>query len=446
MVSKRAYKRVSVNDINRERLLDSAVDLGGTGTVLGLDIAKQEIVACLRWGKGSFERPWKVVNPNEIELLVELCKLLESRCDGFSVGLESTGTYGDGIRYALTEAGISVQRVSGKAVSDYHEIFDGVPSQHDGKDAAMVAELVAHGKGSLWPYTTLSESQQIIRHQVLRIDSFRKSSTQWLGRLEAMVARHWPELTTHLRLNSVTLLSLLAKYGAPDIALADPRLARQLRLWGKQYLLEEKLQAILASARSTKGLPMNESECSWMQEIAEESLRCHQVQLKCEKIIKSQIACDPWMQRYSAAIGGPTLAVLWSEVGDPARYSSAGAFIKALGLNLKERSSGKRNGQLAISKRGPAMSRRWIYYWALRAVQRDELKGWYNEFIKVGNQSSSSERRKMKGLIALMRKLCKSLWHARVNDKDFDYSLVVQTRSQPTRRRRSRGQRLTAAS
>ena len=30
-----------------------------------------------------------------------------------------------------------------KTVSDYSEIFDGVPSQHDGKDAAMIAELVA---------------------------------------------------------------------------------------------------------------------------------------------------------------------------------------------------------------------------------------------------------------------------------------------------------------
>ena len=66
-------------------------------------------------------------------------------------------------------------------------------------------------------------------------------------------------------------------------------------------------------------------------------------------------------------MGAATLAVLWSEAGDPVAYSSAGADVKALGLNLKERSSGQRNGQLAISKRGPAMSRRWLFFWALRA-------------------------------------------------------------------------------
>ena len=436
MVNKRAYKRVSVNDINREVLINSAVEFGDAGTVLGLDIAKQEIVACLRWGNGNFERPWKVVNPKEIGLLVELCELLKSRCDGFTVGLESTGTYGDGVRYALTESGISVQRVSGKAVSDYHEIFDGVPSQHDGKDAAMVAELVSMGKGSLWPYLPLSENQQRIRHQVLRLDALRKVKVQWMGRLEGLLARHWPELPEHLKLSSVTLLKLIATYGSPAGAIADPDLANRLRTWGGQYLSEEKLLWIVTSAQSTAGLPMSESEARWAKEIAEESLRMHREELKCERMLRERVGSDPLMERYGKSIGCPTVAVLWSELGDPALYSSAGSYLKALGLNLKERSSGQRIGQLAISKRGPAMTRRWLYFWALRAIQRDELQNWYHEFIQEGHKSSRGERRKMKGLIALMRKLAKSLWHARVHDKDFDYSLVVGPPLRPTRRRR----------
>ena len=107
-----------------------------------------------------------------------------------------------------------------------------------------------------------------------------------------------------------------------------------------------------------------------MQELAAESLRCHREQFACDKIIKEHVASDPVMQRYSDAVGAATLAVLWSEVGDPVAYSSASAYVKALGLNLKERSSGQRNVQLAISKRGPARSRRWLSFWALRAIQR----------------------------------------------------------------------------
>jgi len=436
MVSKRAYRRIGVNEIDRNQLVEAALAYGSTGTVMGLDIAKKEIVACVRWGQGRFERPWKIVNTGEIGLLIELCLLLKSKCDGFSVGLESTGTYGDAVRFALTGAALSVQRVSGKAVSDYMEIFDGVPSQHDGKDAAMVAELVAMGKGTLWPYSTLSENMQVIKHHVRRIDTFRNLQTQWLGRLEALVARHWPELTSQLKLNSVTLLTMLEAYGSPANAIADPDLSKKMTRWGKGYLAKEKTANIVASANSTMGLPMNESEVLWVKEIAGEALKAHREHDKCERVLRVQIARDPVMERYGDAIGPPTLAVIWTEIGDPILYSSAGAFIKAIGMNLKERSSGKRKGELAISKRGPALARRWIFFWAMRAVQRDELKGWYAKFIQVGNTSSSSEHRKMKGLIALMRKLSKSLWHARVNNKDFDYSRVIQSKPIHARRRR----------
>lgn len=201
---------------------------------------------------------------------------------------------------------------------------------------------------------------------------------------------------------------------------------------------------IMTSAKSTMGLPMNESEVCWVKEIAGETLRAHREELKCDRVLRERIASDSVMKRYSEAVGAATLAVIWTEVGDPCLYSSSGAFIKAIGLNLKEKSSGKRKGELAISKRGPALARRWIFFWAMRAVQREELKSWFTAFSQVGNKSSSSEHRKMKGLVALMRKLCRSLWHARVNNKDFDYSQVIQLAASPTRRRRKRIAKATA--
>ena len=67
------------------------------------------------------------------------------------VALEPSGTYGDPLRQALHDAGLPALRVSPKAAHDYAEIFDGVPSQHDGKDAAVVAELAALGKAKAWP-------------------------------------------------------------------------------------------------------------------------------------------------------------------------------------------------------------------------------------------------------------------------------------------------------
>ncbi len=73
-------------------------------------------------------------------------------------------------------------------------------------------------------------------------------------------------------------------------------------------------------------------------------------------------------------VGPGTLAVLLTTVGDLRKYPNSGALLKALGLNLKERSSGQRQGQLAITKRGSALARRWLFFWAMRAVQRPSLQ------------------------------------------------------------------------
>lgn len=81
-------------------------------------------------------------NPSEIPLLVGLLRSLAEQ-GALKVAMEPTGTYGDPLRAELGRQGLPLHRVGGKAAHDYAEIFDGVPSQHDGKDAAAVAELAA---------------------------------------------------------------------------------------------------------------------------------------------------------------------------------------------------------------------------------------------------------------------------------------------------------------
>ena len=65
---KRAYRRTDVKKIETEVLRDRAIRLGGAGTTVGLDIGKDEIVVCIRWPNGEFERPWKVANTAQIGL------------------------------------------------------------------------------------------------------------------------------------------------------------------------------------------------------------------------------------------------------------------------------------------------------------------------------------------------------------------------------------------
>jgi hypothetical protein len=180
----------------------------GQAVSVGLDIGKDRVLAVARWADGQWERPWLVANPEELpQLLAVLQRLGQGRA--LTVALEPSGTYGAPVRQALTDAGVPVQRVSPKAAQDYAEVFDGVPSQHDGKDAAVVAELAALGKATPWPYVAKEVWEQELIYWVEWLDAQRQIGGVWLGRLAGLLARHWPELTRLLPVSSATVLRLL---------------------------------------------------------------------------------------------------------------------------------------------------------------------------------------------------------------------------------------------
>lgn len=414
MVNRKSYRRLAVKDVCLDRLLDRAL---GSVCDVGLDIAKKEIVVVIRWGTDDFERPWSVSNPGEIELLISILCRLRDVSSGLRVGLESTGTYGEAIRFAATQARLEVRRVSGKGVRDYKEIFDGVPSQHDGKDAAMIAELTSYGKSVAWPWTERSEDEQEMAHLVKRMDAFKRQKAMWQGRLEGLLARHWPEISALISTRSTTLLHLLAKYGGPSDFVVDREAPRLLKRWSRG-MPPSKIDKIMDSAITTKGIPASQAERTWIGEVASEILSaCREVQSCKNKLMERSQSNEAITQL--KALGEPTMCTLWVTVGDPRNYPSAAAYEKAFGLNLKELSSGKRVGQLAITKRGPSLARRWLYFSALRASRQPGVRNWLDK-KKARDQSHGG----MKGMIGIMRKLSRSIWHVVHRGEEFAWEKV----------------------
>jgi transposase len=228
MNKSKAYSAVSVNHVLLERLIQGRQ---GQDLVVGCDIGKYRILVVPRWPDAAFGRPWRVHNPFQIPQLVRLLNAL-AQGRSLRVALEPSGTCGDALRQALHDAGLTVLRVSPKAAHDYAEIFDGVPSPHDGKDAAVVAELAALGKASVWPWQAKSEWEQQLACWVDWLEAQRKLLTIWSGRLEGLLARHWPEATRALKLTSGTLLRVVAHYGSPAALAADAQAEARLSGWG----------------------------------------------------------------------------------------------------------------------------------------------------------------------------------------------------------------------
>jgi len=409
---KKAYRAKEINEVSVAKVIESRK---GQKATAGIDVGKDDLFVMLRWNDGDFAGPWHAKNTSEIREVVEFLATLALGCE-LIVALEPTGTYGEPLRYALTQAGLEVHRVQGKAAHDYAEVFDGVPSQHDRKDAAVVAELAALGKSAPWPYDAESQEDQERVYWVERLDVAQQQLQVWTGRLEGLTARHWPELTEFLKLSSVSLLKLLAHYGGPAQLAADEKAEERLAGWGRTLLPPEKIAAVLESARETMGVPQGKFERQWMQECANELLAARRAKQKAKRELKRLGEQNPAVSRLAAAIGFATASVLWVFLGNPQSYHCGEAYRKAMGLNLKERSSGKYKGQLRITKRGPGAVRRWMYLASMRLLQEAEVRRWFEA------KKARDGGRGGKALIGVARKLAVALYRVTVDEVDFDAS------------------------
>jgi transposase len=378
-----------------------------------MDIGKYEIRGVVRWKDGSFERPWKAKNPSQIEAMVGLLRSVADRRP-LIVAMESTGTYGDVLRAKLDQAGLEIHRVGSKAAHDYAEVFDGVPSQHDGKDAAVIAELAAFGKSSPWPYRVKSESEAEMAYWADWLDAQQNIQRLWTGRLESLLARHWPEATGLLGLSSVTLLRVLAHYGGPAPLAKDSSAPARLASWGRHVLGTEKIDQFLASAAQTTGVHQGAQDIQRMQQYATMALAAYRETQKSRLKLERLAQGNEVIVRQGKVVGMPTACVLWVALGDPRDYPCGEAYRKAMGLNLKERSSGKHQGQLKITKRGPSIVRRWMYFAAMRTTQSAFVKPWFEA------KKAKDKDRGNGALIAVARKLALALHAVGAHGKPFE--------------------------
>jgi len=412
MGKNRAYRATAVKSVHLEEVTRSRE---GQAATVGVDVGKEEARVVVRWEDATFERPWRVKNPGEVRELTDVLARL-SKGRSLRIGIEPTGTYGEAFRQAWTDAKLGVHRVGGKAVHDYAEIFDGVPSQHDGKDAAIVAELVALGKCSPWPYRASTAAEAEMGYWVDWLDAQQTTESMWIGRLEALLARHWPEATRLLRLGSVTLLEAMARYGGPGKLAEDQDAAGVLAGWGGPGLTEEKIEALLRSAAGTVGVRPCGYDLKQVQRCATMALSAHREVRKARKELVRLGEGNAVLQRQSEAVGMATACVLWVTLGDPRDYRCGEGYRKAMGLNLKERSSGKHEGKLKITKRGASAPRRWLYFAAMRWCQRGSVRRWYER------KKAKDKGRGEGALIAIVRKLALALYRVAVDDKPFDAS------------------------
>jgi transposase len=318
--------------------------------------------------------------------------------------MEPTGSYGDVLRRQMRDVGIPIWLATGKRVFDSKVLHDGVASLHDAKSAAIIAKLHVDGRTSPWNERT--DDERALKAAIATMDLYQVHYLRLVHQLESVLARHWPEVCDVVALTSATLLAVLGRIGGPhDIAAASDAVRQLMTGMSHRLMKPEKIERVIASATTTVGVPLLARERSALMTLAAEAHRATRL-YKTSKHELEKLATDRLPEPMVSAIGITTAAVLLTEIGDPRRFSCARAYVKAFGLNLKEKSSGKYQGRLRITKFGSGRARKYLWLAVWRWRKQDPIvQAWYA--AKVQRDGGGKAR----AVVALMRKLAKALYH-----------------------------------
>lgn len=381
--------------------------------VLGIDVAKIAFYGAIPGQHGDdvdvvyFER-------DQISRVVDA--LSELDVETVTIVVEPTGTYSDALVDQARQAGLNVIRIAGDRVANARKVFDGTDSLHDGKSAYLLARLYRCGVGERW-----KDHEQTTRQlrSLADLDELvERDESRYLGPLEAYLARHWPELTEIVRLQSATLLELIGEFGGPQQVSERPDEARSLmRRVGGHFLGEDKIEAIIESSRTTIGCAMGGADRQKLKYIAGMLRESQHRSAELEQQLKETARNDEETQHIAEYAGARTAVILVGLLGPLTDYASPKQLEKAEGLNLCERSSGKtaedkqkESTGLHISKRGPGRVRKMLYWLAMRVINPTQnvycpyATAWYQQRLQRNGGNS------IKALVALMRKLTRALW------------------------------------
>jgi len=419
MGSKKTYQGIRIKVLDHVRLLAQVSE----PVLVSIDVAKAAFAAAIVLATGEVLRIVRFEHPTETRVFLELLQLIKDKARELTVLMEPTGTYGDSLRYQLGLRGFAVRMVQPKRTHDAREVFDGVPSKHDNKDAVTLARLHVSGASSEW--RPLDEQRRAMRAVFDQYYGHARAAETLFGQIEARLARHWPELEQWLSVRRhASARALLEQYGTPQQVAEQADQARAtLRRASRGQLAPELIEGVVDAARSTLGIPMLAEEEALLKDQLGQLSTHLDVCDRMETQIETLMGKDAAFARMRPAVGTMAAAAAITYLGQPGKYSCSRAWLKAAGLNMFEISSGTHKGEVKITKRGPSVVRQLLYMAALRAIDHDPIvTAWYR------GRKAYGQDRKNAAVVAVMRKLHAAQFYVGKHDVEYDSSKLFDVR------------------
>lgn len=338
--------------------------------IVGVDVAKFRHVACAIVPGGAISRPFGFSNSRKgfVALSDEIKTWKPTPTSTVLVGLESTGAYWINLARWLAEHGCRVVQVSGLYVHRAKELLDNSRGTSDGKDALLIADLVAQGKylGFVRLEGVLADLRQLVG---LRQRLVQERAARY-NLLHEAVGLLFPEFAAIFRdVTGPGARRVLRRFPTPAAARAYPpdEMRRLLSEDGRVCVSVARLARLQATAEQSIGAREGTAGLEYamkdtLLELDSLDTRVKQVEAEISRLLE-QIDETPIL---TSLVGPMTAAIILGETGGLRQYSCAAAVLKLAGLNLYQISSGQYRGDRHISQMGRSLLRRTLYLAALQ--------------------------------------------------------------------------------
>ncbi|AEI42372.1 IS110 family transposase [Paenibacillus mucilaginosus] len=403
------FKQSDVQNQRIERITTSHL-------VVGIDMAKETHVAQATNFRGIVLSNRHLAFKNTAEGFEKLKRWIGSlqqkhRLKSFIIGMEPTGHYWYNLANWLVDLGIHVVLVNPATTKRNKENRDNCQSKSDPKDALVIADVVS--RGYYYEYSRQSASFQRLRVMMSDREFWVTNSVRLQNRIVRWLDIRFPEYASVFKKwTGIRSLATLKEFPSP-LDLRGLSTAEIITGWRKHMQRAggcsgiQKAAELLSKANRSVGdvTSLREAKQDLVRLIEEyERIESHLEQIEKEVAMLLEDIPIAGQMRSVKGLGTIYIAAILSGAGDLAQYVHGRQLLRKAGLNLAESMSGKRKGEVILSKRGSAVLRKYMYLATLTLIGVNPIfRQLHENNLKVKHMS------KQKSILKLLGKLARIL-------------------------------------
>jgi len=402
--------------------------------IVAIDIGMVSNHGCCVAADGRSTKTFKFDNTREgLDRLWNMVLASKTRfqCNEVIVGYESTGPYGEPLIHYLKKKPATIVQVNPLHTKRMREINDNSPLKTDRKDPRVIADVIriGHALSVLVPEGDAAYLRRINNARERHV----RERTALLNQLQQFVFLIFPEFTRIIKtIFCKTALHILKKYTTPAkiCGVKIEKLAEEMWRRSRGKFGVKHATALINYAKTTIGI--QEGVNGLVMDIQHALVQLEMVDsliAELEHEMETTLQRIPYSRKLLAikGLGIVTVAGLIGEIGDFTKFTTQSEIAKLAGLDLYEVSSGKKQGQRRISKRGRSLLRKILYYAAIQTIRENGIMhDYYQRLIGRGMKS-------MMALVAVSRKLLRIIFAIVRDDSEFVMNHEAQRKEEMRR-------------